>query len=252
MSRGNSLGVLAILLLLGFGYFIPTAILAMEDEGLMQEEKWIAIEKIELITPKADVIEQLQRFEEMMFNHIVIEMDEEKEHESVMQSADGTEHRNDETNLKLCIQEFWQMFKADGLVFEKFIFGNYILMAGHNNDSLYSIWECTGIDEEGTEYHFWIDDATGKVVGFDIPYSSVGYTDGDFYTAMNGLSEYYGFSSYEFIDVLRNLFKTKYWQNGITLYDENLEVKLSLSIYKSGDRLQFNNYPNTKMLSDSR
>ena len=252
MSKGNSFGVFAILLLLCLGYFIPTAILAVEDEGLMQKEKSIAIEKIELITPKADVVEQLRIFEEMMFSHIVISMDEEKVYESVQQSGNGTEYRNDESNLRACVQEFWQMFQEDVLVYEKFSFANYIMMAGNKNDSMHSIWECTSVDKEGIEYYFWVDDATGKVVAFDIPYESIGYTDGEFYTAINRLSEYYGFSSYEFVDVLRNLYKTKYWQNGITLCEENMEVKLSLNIYKSGDRLQFNNYPNTKSLSESR
>lgn len=252
MSKGNSFGVFAILLLLCLGYFIPTAILAVEDEGLIQEEKSIAIEKIELITPKADVVEQLRIFEEMMFSHIVISMDGDKVHESVKQPENETEYRNDESNLRACVQEFWQVFKEEVLVYEKFSFTNYIMMAGNKNDSMHSIWECTSVDKDGKEYYFWIDDATGKVVAFDIPYENVGYMDEEFYAAINRLTEYYGFSSYEFIDILRNLYKTKYWQNGIILREENMGVELSLNIYKSGDRLQFNNYPNTKSFSESR
>ena len=116
MSKGNSFGVFVILLLLCLGYFIPTAILAVEDEELIQEEKSISIEKIELITPKADVVEQLRIFEEMMFSHIVISMDDDKVHESVKQPENETEYRNDESNLRACVQEFWQVFKEEVLV----------------------------------------------------------------------------------------------------------------------------------------
>lgn len=250
MNRGNSFGIFVILLLLCLGYFIPAAVLTVEDEGLIQEEKAIAIEKIELFTSKADVVEQLGIFEEMMFNHIVIETDEEKEYESVQQA--DKENQNDESNLEACVQEFWQVLKKESLEMEKFVFANYIMMAGMNSNSLYSIWECAGAGKDGETYYFWIDDTTGKVIGFDVPYASVGDTDGEFYAVMGRLSEYYGFFAYEFNDMLRDLSKIKYWQNGLNLCDEYLAVKLSLNIYKSGDRLQFNHYPNTKSLSESR
>lgn len=253
MNKGNSFGVIAILLLLGLGYFIPTAILAVEDKGLMQEKKSIAIDEIELNLQRGDVIEQVSVFAEMMHGRIVIQMDEEKEavEENVIQSEDASEQRKDESNLTECIQKFWSCFSGkENLEFEKFFAEDYVMMAGAHSDSLYAIWECTGVGKDGEQYLFWMDDATGKLLGFDIPYLSVGNTDGEFYSAINGISAYYGFSSYEFMDVLHNLSKTKYWQNGIIFYDENLDVKLSLNIYKNGDRLLFNIYPYTKSLSE--
>lgn len=254
MSIRNSFGVLAILLLLCLGYFIPAAILAVEDEGLLQEEKMIAIDEIELNPQRVDIIEQISIFAEMMHSRIVIRMDEQKEYveENVMQSDSLTEQKTDENNLDECIQEFWKCFKGEEeLEFEKFLAQDYVMMAGTNNDSLYSIWECTGVGKDEEQFIFWIDDATGKILGFDIPYSSVGNLDGEFYSAIHLISRYYGFSSYEFLDVLRNLSKTKYWENGITFYDEDLSVELSLNIYKNGDRLLFNIYPYTKTLLES-
>ena len=252
MNKGNSFGVLAILLLLELGYLIPTVILAVEDKGLMQEEKAIAIDEIELNPQRVDIIEQLSVFSEMMFSRIIIQMDKENEsaQESLMQSENSTEQRKDESNLNQCIQEFWMSLKGkEELRFEKFVVQNYIMMAGISSDNLYSIWECIGVDKNGYEYNFWIDDATGKIVGFDIPYSCVASEEEAFYSAMNGLSEYYGFSSYGFADSFP-VSKTKYWENGLILYNENIDVRLNLGIYRSGDRLLFNIYPNSKSISE--
>ena len=253
MSRWNSVGVLAILLLLCLGYFIPTVILAVEDEGRQQEEKAIAMDEIELNINGIDIIEQISVFAEMMHSRIVITMDAEKESvkEDVMQSENSTVQTSDENNLNECIQKFWRCFQDNEILeFEKFLVQDYVMMAGVKNDSLYLIWECMGVDREEKEYIFWVDDATGKILGFDIPYTCVGNTDGEFYSAVNAISEYYGFSSYELMEVLRNLSKNKYWENGITFYDEAQTMKLSLNIYKNGDRLLFNIYPYTKTLSE--
>lgn len=255
MNRENSLGIFAILLLLGLGYFIPAVILGMEDASRREVEKTITMDEIELNMEKENVIEQLRIFPEMMFSRIVIQMDESKENAeaNVQQSEPSTEQRNDENNLKLSIQELWLNLKAtEELSFEKFSFGNYIMMASHSSDSLYSIWECEGVDKEGNIYRFWIDDITGKILAFDIPYSSVGNTDGEFYAAMNGICMYYSFSSYEFVEVLRNLNKQKYWENGLTMYDKNENVEVSIPVFKSEERLMFNIYSYTKPLSETK
>ena len=242
----NNWAVVGILLLLGLGYFVPPLALAVEDVALRQEAKKFEIDEIQLNNTTVEIVEQLSVFSDMMFEHIVIEMDSEQS------SSDEKEEVNNDNNIQKSVYEFWKKFKdEDGPMFEKATYSNYIMMAGISNENVYSIWEYVGMDKQGNEFYFWIDDISGKVLAFEIPFSSIGYKENEYYSAMQRLSFYYGFSSYSFSDNITNFNKVKSWENGFVMYDKENSRKVELHVYKVGDRMYFNIYPGTKNLSTS-
>ncbi|MBQ8518246.1 MAG: hypothetical protein IJ455_01415 [Agathobacter sp.] len=257
-KKMNSAAILVILCLLGIGYLIPTVIMAVEDRSLQMEKKAIEIDEIQLSSQNVDTIEMLGFFPDMLMNYIVVDVGEgiQEDYMESVQSGSNEMEQNNSTSLQKNVQEFLLMLNAkEEIVFEKFYATNYAMMVEVNDDRVCSVWECVGVDAGENEYIFWVYDGTGKVMAFDVPYNVIGYMDEGFYSAMDRVMEYYeisdyGFPAYQYIDTQTNLYKTKYWQNGLLLLDKEGYEKLCIHIYKTGDRLLFNNYPGTVSISD--
>ena len=127
----NNWAVVGILLLLGLGYFVPPLALAVEDVALRQEAKKFEIDEIQLNNTTVEIVEQLSVFSDMMFEHIVIEMDSEQS------SSDEKEEVNNDNNIQKSVYEFWKKFKdEDGPMFEKATYSNYIMRAGISNENV--------------------------------------------------------------------------------------------------------------------
>lgn len=257
-KKMNSVAILGILGLLGVGYLIPTALMIVEDRELRLEKKSIEIDDIQLSSQNVDTIEVLGAFPDMLMNDIVVDVGEGSQEdymESVQSDSNDTEQEYS-TSLQKNVQDFLLMLDAkEEAVFEKFYATNYAMMVAVNDDRVYSVWECVGVGADENVYYFWVEDSTGKVMAFDIPYNTIGYVDEGFYSAMECLMIYYeisdyGFPGYRYIDTQSNLYKTKYWQNGLLLLDKEGNENLCIYIYKTGDRLLFNNYPGTVSVSD--
>lgn len=258
-KKMNSVAILAILCLLGMGYLIPTAIMIVEDRELRSEKKLIEIDDIQLSSKNVDTIEVLGFFPDMLMNYILVDVGEgiqEDYTESVQSESNETEQEYS-TSLHKNVQDFLLLLDAkEEAIFEKFYATNYVMMVAANDDRVCSVWECVGVDASGTAYYFWVDDSTGKVMAFDIPYTVIGHLDEGFYSAMDRVVDYYeisayGFPAYQYVETQSNLYKTKYWQNGLVFMDKEGNEQLGISIYKTGDRLLFNNYPGTVSISES-
>lgn len=252
-KKRNNVVVLAIIGLLGIGYLIPTAIMKLEDMGLWSEKKSIEIEEIQLNSQEVDVIEELEVFPEMLSNNIVVGMGDgvEEEYAGAMQQAEDSEEQSVLETLYHTTQDFLTMLDVkEELRLEKFSAINYAMMVDKDDERVYSIWSCVGYDKGGNAYYFWMDATTKKVMAFDVPYSTIGNSDEAFYSAMDRIIDYYDFSAYgfpvySFSETPSMLYYNKYWSNDLLILNKEGEEKLSICVYKMGDRLLFNTYSGT-------
>lgn len=242
-KRRCDLAILGMLCLIGLGYYIPIGTMRLEDKNLRTERKTIEIEDISLNMQKENIIEKLGIFNEMLMNDFVIMVDEK------IMIASETKQANDETNekkanmLQQYLSDFWENLDLkEDLKYETFQATRYAMMVSPRDKRVFSVWQCKGINEGNDPYCFWVDDATGKVMAFEIPYSYIGKTDEDFYRMMQNLTEYYGFHGFDLTDEQSELYETEYWQNGLLISDgENMNRQL-LYVLKIGENLRFNMY----------
>lgn len=239
MKKKNSLVVLGMLVLLSFGYAIPVIVMAVEDRHLQSESKRVSIEKIELNSQSIDVVQKLNMFSKILQNNIVVKVDKENSLQFVEDKQESAE-KDDLYNGKYqsilsSIEEFWKLNAKEEVAFEKCTLVYYEMMVS---------------SEDEREYCFWIDDATGKLIAFDIPFGALAESDEGFYAAIENVGKYYGFQTFGLSEYIKNIQKLKYWESSLMLFDETGECKLDLCIFKSGERLYFNMYPGSVSISD--
>ena len=258
-KRINLIAVIGICVLLALGYFVPLIVMAMEDHDLQSESKVFSIEEIELNFQDIDMIEELAVFPSMLSNHIIVEVGKEsyeEEYEAIKDSVQQTVQEKLSSEkyqmIKTAIRDFFAVLGVEQQSkFVKFSTSNYVMMASYNDEKAYSIWKCEVVDEKELSYCFWIDDFTEKVMAFKIPYEIIGTSDENFYEAMGSLANYYGFHHYKLIEAQKYLYKSKYWEDSILLYDEKEGKKLELYLCKIGDILYFNRYPENISIYDN-
>lgn len=255
----NILAVMGIFLLLALGYFVPPIVMAMEDRHLQSENKTFFIEEIELNFQNVDMLEELSLFSDMLSQNIIVEIGKETyEEDFVAEKEDAQQAVQEQVSsekyqiIKTVIKEFLAVLNMENeLEFEKISAINYVMMASYNDEKVYSVWKCCGVDEKEQSYCFWIDDFTRKVMAFEVPYEIIGTLDESFYQVMENVKEYYGFAVFGLAEHQENLYKSKYWQNSLMLLNEDKEEGLELYIFKTGETLYFNMYPRTISIYNS-
>ncbi len=251
MKKKNSFAIAGIILLLALGYHMPSAIMAMTDEERNSECKSFQIEEIQLSFQNVDIEEELEIFSEMLLNHIVVE--EGKTSIVVGPNADlqgevgQAEMENaDEESLGVLesVKAFLEMLcpKVD-IEFVDFKAEYYVMMVSGEDERVYPIWACYGVDEQGREYFIWMGDSSKKVLAFDVPFDVIGVTDEAFYMTMERLGTYYGYEVFGLSETVSNVYKIKTWQDTWMTFDEGGNEKNSLYIGKMGERFLFNVYP---------
>ena len=256
-SKRNNMAILGILLLLGMGYLIPTAIMKIEDLDLLHKKKSVEIEEIQLNSQEVDVMEELSVFSDMLSNNIIVEVGEgvKEEYQDAMQDVESSEEASLSQKLYYVAQDFLTLLDVkEELILEKFSAINYALMVGKKDERVYSVWSCIGYDEVGNPYYFWIDASTKMVMAFDVPYTIIGHSEEAFHSATNRLVNYYDFESYgcpiyTFAETESLISKNKYWSNDLLISNKNGVEQLSICVYKSGDRLMFNVHPGSASIS---
>lgn len=257
-SKRNGLAILGILLLLGMGYLIPATIMKLEDMDLLRKKKSIEIEKIRLNSQDIDVMEKLSIFSEMLSNNIIVEVGEGVKEEYADLMQDNIESGKEESSSKKlyhATQDFLTLLDVkEEPVLEKFSAINYAMMLEKNDERVYSVWSCIGYDEGGNVYYFWIDASTKLVMAFDVPYATIGYSEEAFYSAINRIVDYYnfesyGYSIYSFSEMDASISESKFWGNDLLILDKNGAEKLSICVYRVGERLLFNIYPGNTNIS---
>lgn len=242
---GNGLAIGIILLLLILGYGIPSVVMAFEDSQLKREVKSIEIEDIELNFHNVDVQKELAVFSDMLLNNIIVEKDETR----IMMVEETSDEKYQE--MKQSIQEFLQLVNPNEEVeFEKISVTYSVMMVSKEEEDVYPVWKCDVVDKEDREYCFWIDDLSGKVMAFDIPYDLVGVKDEDFINAMEHIAEYYEYSIFGLAEEVTNMYKSEGWQNGLILLDVEGNIDVCLNVFKLNHRLMFNIYPGTLSVSE--
>lgn len=129
---------------------------------------------------------------------------------------------------------------------------HYVMMVASDDERVCSLWQFSGIDKDKQEYVIWIEDTSGKVIAFEIPFSYMGKTDENFYISLDALSNYYGFSTFGLNEHFINVYKIEYWENEMVLIDEIVGEKIEVMLYKNGDKLFFNMYPKMHDYSESK
>lgn len=258
MRKKNSLAIIGIVFLLLLGYSIPAIVMAMEDKERKSELKSYEMEEISLEFQQVDLVEELKIFPDMLVSNILVEQgdtsitvqldqDSQDEQDNVQSEVEDKEGTWIENSIVTFLQALHP--EAD-MEFVDFKATYYVLMVSPEDERVYPVWECYGIDGENREYRFWLDDMTGTVLGFDIPYQVIGGSDQAFYDTVNRIGAYYGYEVYGLLESMSNVSKIDSWQNTLMLFDEKGENENNLFIYKIGSRMYFNVYPGCVSIYD--
>ena len=236
--------IVGIVLLLGIGYFLPTIVMQLKDWLLTKEEKDVEIEAIQLETQDVDMMEALSVFSQMLSNNLIVEegQDFEISYAEVMQGEADSVPKE----LYGDIQAFLTMLDVkEEVVLAELYAQNYVMMADKNDEKLYSVWVCKGIDKSGKEYSFWVDATLNRVMAFNVPFSIFGKSDEAFNSGFERVLEYYDFASYGspicgYAVDMEELQSKKYWKNEVEILNKDLQVLLTLGVHRNGDRFLFN------------
>jgi hypothetical protein len=248
------LAIGGIVLLLGIGYFIPTIVMKIKDWALMKEEKEVEIEAIQLDSQDVDMMEALSVFSEMLSNNLIVEVGED----FAISYTEVIQEESDSIPKKLYsdIQAFLTVLDVkEEVVLAELYAQNYVMMADKNDEKLYSIWLCKGIDKSGKEYSFWVDATLNKVMAFEVPFAIFGKGDEAFYSGLERAIEYYDFASYgspirSYMYDMDELRIKKYWKNEVEILNKDLQILLTLGVYRNGDRFLFNVDPGDVSITD--
>lgn len=249
-NRKSMLAFLCIVLLLGIGYCIPSIVMWLKDWTLVYEEKEVGIESIQLDVQNVDMLEALGAFSNMISNQIIVEV------------GDGfvttyTEALKDEENpipndLYKSVQDFVTILDVkEEVVLVEFSAQNFAMMSKGDEEKVYSIWVCEGKDKADNKYLFWVDATLNKVMAFDVPFELFGKGDEAFYSGVDRVIQYYDFASYgspihSYAKDISDSLKYKYWSDEVEILDKDLEIILSLKIYRNENRFLFNIEPGSK------
>lgn len=269
MKKWNSLAVAGIVVLLVLGYGIPSVIMAIEDNGRKSELKSFEIENIELDFQNVDLEEEMRIFPDMILNHIVMEMgdtsieikqdSQQNIQDDLQGNEDGIAQENvqeeikntNELRIETSLSEFLKVLHPEhNIEFVDLKATYYVMMVSQEDERVYPIWECYGIDKEKREYRFWLDDLSGKVLAFGISHEVIGITDEAFFEMIERLGKYYGYDVFGLAESMSNAYKTNAWENALLLLDKAGNLKNSPYLFKVGERLLFNVYPGTVSIYD--
>jgi len=246
-KRKSTRAILGIVALLGIGYFIPIMVMWLRDLSLMNEEKEVEIEAIQLDSQNVDLLETLQVFSSMLSWNVIVEEGDGFAETYIEAMKDG--ETSVASELYKSVQSFLTMLDVkEEVVLVEFYAQNYVMMAQGNEERMYSIWVCKGKDKSDIEYLFWVDATLNKVMAFDVPFWIFGKDNEAFYAGLNRVIEYYDFASYgspagSYASDMDELVKMKYWKNELEILNKDLEILLSLGIYRDGERFLFNVEP---------
>lgn len=258
MKKKNCFAVAGIVLLLVAGYYMPSVIMVVADEGRNAALKSFQIEEIQLNFQNVDIEEELEIFPVMLLNNIVIEKG--KTSITVRPNADlqgGTEQVEmesaDEESFSVLesVKDFFEVLcPNEDIEFVDFKAEYYVMMVSSEDERVYPLWGCYGIDKEKRDYSIWMDDHSKKVMAFDVPFEVIGMTDQDFFSAVESLGVYYGYEVFGFSGDVSNVYKIKTWQDTCMFFDETGKVEKPLYIGKMGERFLFNVYPGSVSFSE--
>ena len=258
MRKQNSFAIITIIFLLLLGYSIPAIVMVMEDKERKLELKSYEIEEISLSFQTVDFMEELRIFPDMLVSNLLVEQGEtsivvrmDNDAQGELEDAHEEVESKEERWIKNNIDTFLQVFHSgENIEFVDLQANYYVLMTSAEDEQVYPIWECYGLDKEKRGYRFWLDDMTGMVLGFDIPYEVIGMSDEEFYETWNRFGIYYGYDVCGLSESMTNVYKIDPWENKLMLFDEKGENVNNLSIYKIGSRMYFNVYPGSVSLYD--
>lgn len=239
MRKWNSVAVAGIVALLALGYGMPSLVMAIEDRGRKSELKSFEIEDIALDFQNVDIVEEMAVLPDMLLNNIVVETSET--------FIEVKSEQRIETGIRELLQALQPAYEIE---FQDLKAVYSVLMVSKEDKKVYPIWECYGMDSEKREYRFWLDDISGKVLAFKIPFEVIGASDQEFYEAMEAMGEYYGFEIYGLAESISYVHKIDSWENALMFFNEEGKNPNYLHLFKVGENLLFNMYPGNISIYD--
>lgn len=233
-KKWNSLAVLGILALLGLGFAIPAAVMAVEDYSLNRQSKIVQLEDISLDFQQVNLKKELQLMPDLLSNMIIVEKGEEEENGSVNYEK-----------YKIIAEEFLQnIYREEKVEFQTFFVSFFAVTKDSSAEQVHPFWVCCGLDEKKQSYYFWVDEITGMVMAFDVPAEVTQQKQSVFEESMKVLGSYYGFELTELTYMDEEEYAQKYWECEIFLGEAD-ESHITLYAYKTMERFSFNMYPGT-------
>lgn len=185
--------VLAIALLLVVSYYIPNAVTFVQDRELEKEAKSYEIENIVIAQNTNHFLEELDNFPDILAEPTMY-VKSGKNHTAEQINEVGKIFASQLANV-LYDGEISTQDIENGVKFENRAY----IGTSPDYETVYYLWSSYFVDSKGNEYTLWLDDATGKVLGFVCPVPAYFWKD---QAILNGvvqvLAEYYGFSTGEF------------------------------------------------------
>lgn len=255
MKKWNSFAVAGIACLMVLGYEIPSVVMTIEDDGRKSELKSYEIEEISLSFQNVNIDEEMAVFSDMLLNNILVEVGatsiEIRPDEGSQESQDY-EGEVEYTKINDSINKFLKILSPESEIeFVDFKANYYVMMVSKEDERVYPIWECYGMDTQKQAYRFWLDDLTGTVLAFEVPYVIIGESDKALHMTIERIGNYYGYEIYGLAETISGAYKIDSWQNALMLFDEGGNEQNNLYIFKIGDRLLFNIFPGSVSFYDN-
>ena len=155
--------VLGIAVLLVISYFIPTIVTVAEDNSLEKKTRTYQIENVTISQNENDFLDEIENFPDIMGqDKMYVKSGKNMTAEQVLEV--------EKAFVKLLMGDLYAMTFADSDQ-ETMVYydASAFLATSADYETVYYLWDCNFADAYGREYTLWIDDATGKVLGFFTP-----------------------------------------------------------------------------------
>lgn len=213
--------VLGIAALLVVAYMIPTIVTLVQDSTLKKEIRQYTMETVEINTGESDFYNLLQGFPYMLANNAMyVETGKNLTKDQVHQLEEAF---LEEISIEIDYERL------------KYRQEQACLYTDFQYEMVYFVWECLLVDEYERPYQLWIDDATGKVLGFVILNTLI--EEMDMATEVffaDRLAEYYDFAAGKLA------YHEEYGLYTISFYDQEEKEQIVLSITLIDERVIFN------------
>uniref|UniRef100_UPI004057593E hypothetical protein n=1 Tax=Agathobacter sp. TaxID=2021311 RepID=UPI004057593E len=225
----SSVVIMGMALLLLGGYGFPTIVTALEDRGLESAQKSFEIEKIELKTTQIDFLQELHQFPNLMAGDVYMQKRQEE-------PKDGRVYQQAKETIMEFLGKFHENTEYEFIKMEVCSFA----LADFETEQFYPVWYCAAVNQDKPTYRFWIDEITGKILGFQIPSDSLQIAD--IYDCIKIIADYYGFEVCEFQGTYDKSDKIKGWEGVLeVMHNENKEY-MYFPFYKEKEVIGFNIY----------
>ena len=197
-------GIVAMLfvVLIAFGY--PNLVISLRDHRMKDQESHYTSTPIKIVQDKVGFFDRVSIADDLIWNNSYTE---------VFGYVDSKFEMDQDTALEKCIEHYYELFRScctdnnqdivslddfKRSIDEKNIRIEPVLFMDTTNDNMFYAWYCTLFFNNSTYVQIYIDDETGKLLGFSGNESTIEDLDIDNFA--HNLADHYGFKYKEYVE----------------------------------------------------